>query len=77
MNNVRRKTLNEIRDKIEELRGDLEAVMNEEEDYRDNMPENLQNSERYEKADDACNAMSEAIDMLDDVASNIEDIVTA
>ena len=72
MNNVRRKTLNEIKEKIEELRCDLEAVMNEEEDYRDNMPENLQNSERYEKADEACSTMSETIDILDDVVASLK-----
>lgn len=40
--------------------------------YRDNMPENLQGSEKYEMADAACESMQEAIDQLEQAVSNIE-----
>ena len=36
------------------------------------MPENLQSSEKYEKADAACDAMQEAINELEEAVSNIE-----
>ena len=47
MNKQRRNTLGEIRAKLEELRDILEEVKDEEECCKDNMPENLQGSERY------------------------------
>ena len=49
MNKQRRTTLNQINDLIASVYEDLESCKDQEEEYRDNMPENLQGSERYEK----------------------------
>lgn len=38
------------------------------------MPENLQGSERYEKADNACNSIQYAIDNIEEAVSNIEEV---
>ena len=54
MNKIRRKNLQSIIDQLEELKSSLEDLQAEEEEYRDNIPENMQESERYEKADEAC-----------------------
>lgn len=72
MNRVRRKALQEIMEQFESLKDELEALMEEEEDYRDNIPENLQGSERYKKADAACDNLSDAVSTLEDVISSIE-----
>ena len=72
MNKVRRKALDEIISKIEEAKELLENLQAEEEEYRDNMPENLQGSERYEAADAAVDNMSSAVDALDEAISSIE-----
>lgn len=72
MNKVRRKNLQSIVDQLEELKSSLEDIQAEEEEYRDNMPENLQSSERYELADAACDSLSDAVDSLDEVISSIE-----
>lgn len=72
MNNTRRKALSEIKDKIDDLRVNLELLLEEEQDYRDNIPENLQGGERYEKADEACDNLSDAMDGLDEVISDLE-----
>lgn len=71
MNKVRRKMVDEIIEQLQELQTEIESVMCEEEEYRDNIPENLQGSERYEKADEACSAMQDAIDGLEDVIDNL------
>lgn len=68
MNRVRRTELEKIAAAITDLKEQLEILQEEEEEYRDNMPENLQGSERYEKADEAC-------DNLYDAVSNLEDAV--
>ena len=72
MNKQRRKTLNELYDKLAELRDLLDEVKCEEEDYRDNMPENLQNSERYEIAENACDNMASALSSLEEALDYIE-----
>ena len=66
MNKMRRKALEELAEKIADLQNELEEIKQEEEDYKDNMPENLQSSERYEIADAAREAMDSAISALQD-----------
>lgn len=72
MNKARRKALDEVISKIEEAKELLENLQAEEEEYRDNMPKNLQGSERYEAADAAVDNMSSAVDALDEAISSIE-----
>lgn len=72
MNKARRKALDEVISKIKEAKELLENLQAEEEEYRDNMPENLQGSERYEAADAAVDNMSSAVDALDEAISSIE-----
>ena len=72
MNKARRKNLQAIIDQLEELKGSLEDLRVEEGEYRDNIPENMQESERYEKADEACDNLSSAVDSLEEAISSIE-----
>lgn len=71
MNNKRRKCLQGIADQLDELKVSLEDLLAEEEEYRDNIPENMQEGEKYEKSDDACNKMSDVIDSIGDAIQNI------
>ncbi len=73
MNRARRKALADIQEQLETLSEELEALMGEEEEYRDNIPDNLQGSERYERADDACNSLDMALDSLHEAVSYIEE----
>lgn len=75
MNKERRKSLREIQSKLERLGEDLEALKEEEEEYRDNMPENLQESDRYQRADEVCDLLQEALESLDGAYQNIEEAV--
>lgn len=81
MNNDRRKEISRIieeidsavstaKEKLEELQTSIESVRDEEQECMDNMPENLQGSERYERAEEAFNN-------LDYAASSIEEIIDA
>ena len=47
-------------------------MKDEEQEYFDNIPENFQSSERYEKAENAVAALEDALSMFDDIADNIE-----
>lgn len=73
MNKERRKSLREIQSKLERLGQDLEALKEEEEEYRDNMPENLQESDRYQRADEVCDLLQEALENLDNAYQQIEE----
>lgn len=81
MNNNRRKEISKIiediesavstaKEKLEELQTSIESVRDEEQEYMDNMPENLQGSERYTTAE-------QAVDNLDSAVSSIEELIEA
>lgn len=67
-----RKKLEELMSEVESVKSDVEDIQWEEEEYRDNMPENLQGSERYDKADGACTSLSDAVDALDDMIGALD-----
>ena len=54
MNKERRDSIRLIIQNIEDAVSGLEEILEEEEQSRDNIPENLQNSAVYEKAEEAC-----------------------
>lgn len=71
MNKVRRKNLQSIIDRLEDIKADLEEITYEEEEYRDNIPENLQGGEKYERADEVCDSLNDAADTLNEVIDSI------
>ncbi len=72
MNKTRRKSLMDITGQLGTLMCDLEALKDEEEEYRYNMPENLQGSERYAVAESACDNLDSALGALEAAVSYIE-----
>jgi uncharacterized coiled-coil DUF342 family protein len=67
MNNQRRKQISAILNELADLRSRVEELQNEEQDYFDNMPENLQQSERGEKAEQAASRLEDALTALDEI----------
>lgn len=72
MNSTRRKELRLLAGQIEEIKGALENLKEEEESYQENMPEGLQGSKRYEQSIDAVDNMESAMEALDEALSSIE-----
>lgn len=72
MNQSRRKALQHIKEQLEALRDELENIQNDEAEYRDNIPENLQGSERYAAAEEACDNLDYAVDDLASVIDYID-----
>ena len=72
MNKVRRKALSEIAEQIGTLRGELETLRDEEDEYRENIPESLQGGEKYELSESASDSMNKALDSLDEAIGSIE-----
>ncbi len=71
MNKVRRKNLQSVYDRLEGLKERLEELQGEEEECCDNIPENMRASERYERSDNACYCIDEAVRQLDEAMDNI------
>jgi ATP-dependent helicase/DNAse subunit B len=72
MNKLRRKELTRIIEKLErlealrlEIKDELEAVLEEEQEAFDNLPESLQESERGQQMQEYIDAMDGALDELD------------
>ena len=75
MNKARRKQLEECVNKIEEVKGDIENILSDEQWAFDSMPEGLQASMRGIASEDAIGNMEDAIDSLDDAISSIGNII--
>lgn len=67
MNAPRRKNLQKVIDMLEALKSDVETARDEEKEYRDNIPENMQESDRYYKSDEACDNLNYAMDNFDEL----------
>lgn len=82
MNNTRRKEIRTIVDELETLAGKLDDLYNwldelksEEEEYRDNIPENLQGGIRYEESEEASDNMEYASDALYDLSLEMSNYI--
>lgn len=73
MNNARRKQIASIKTEIEEKLSLLQELQEEEQDYFDNMPENLQYSERGEKSEQAADDLQ---NIIDEIQSQLEELET-
>lgn len=75
MNKARRNELAKIKDVIEIERGKLQIVCEEEQDAMMNIPENLQECERYYDMEAYVEFMEEAIEHLDDVMDILDEMM--
>ncbi|MGX7130525.1 hypothetical protein [Enterococcus wangshanyuanii] len=55
---------------------ELEKLKEEEEDYFENIPDNLQGSTNYEKSEDAISEFEDSLNSLDDVIETLKEVVS-
>lgn len=72
MNNKRRQKLQGAISFLNNASRIIDSVRNEEDDSMSNMPENLQETERFEKMENAVDAMDDALDDISSAISSIE-----
>lgn len=72
MNRTRRNELAKLKERIDNVQTEiyeimeaLESLKDEEQEYLDNIPENLQGSERYDRAEQAVDSLEQAHDTLE------------
>lgn len=71
MNNVRRKKLDALLNRISAIQEELCMLRDEELEVLENIPENLQSTERYFNTENACECLEDACDCLEDCCDSI------
>ena len=71
MNKERRRQLELAEHHIDVAYDLIQCAMDDEHDCLDNMPENLQESERYAKMEDAVDHLSDALESLNDAKDEL------
>lgn len=75
MNKGGRASLKEATNLLDKAIGIIQFARDEEQECLDNLPENLQNSERYENMENAIDSLEDAIDKIDEAKENIEEAI--
>ena len=82
MNRERRKEIQRVITQLEDLAMQISSVSEQidmikgdEEEYRDGIPENMQSSDRYQKAEAAADALSSAYDDLE--SFDVESVISS
>ncbi|MBC1615423.1 hypothetical protein HB904_04445 [Listeria booriae] len=73
MNAKRRKEITNCLESIADQLARLQELKDDERDYLDNVPENLQSSERYEKDDMLYYELEGAIESLENAVDELEE----
>lgn len=73
MNNARRKELERARVLIAEAGDIIRTAQEEEQEYFDNMPENMQTGDKGTKAEETASNLEEISSELDELLSRIEE----
>ena len=74
MNKQRRQRIRDVRKEIETCKENLQKILDEEQDYYDNMPENLQCSMRGSGSEDAIDIMESCIEDLENIIKELTEI---
>lgn len=74
MNANRRKEIAKILAEAEKLKSKLESVLEEEQEYYDNVPENLQGSDRYQQSEECIGYMEDAVSSFEDIIDGLSNI---
>lgn len=73
MNNTRRARISNLIKDLEKKKSEVEDILSEEQDYYDNMPENLQMSSRADAAEAAVGNLEDAVSSIDDAICSLEE----
>lgn len=71
MNKTRRKAIQDVIAKLETLRDEVESLLNDEQDYYDNMPESFQDGDKGQAASDAISYMESASGYIDNAIEEL------
>lgn len=72
MNEKRRERLRDAVRMLTSVASVVEAVCDNEQDAMDNIPENLQATERFERMEDAVDNLNDALEKIEDAKGHIQ-----
>lgn len=75
MNKRRRMKLVAAKSNLIEVRDAVNAIIEEEDESRENMPESLQESDRYIESAECSEVMTSAVDYIDEAISALDEVV--
>ena len=75
MNKQRRKSIEKVIGKLEEFKEELTYLLEEEQDYYDNMPEGIQSGEKGDKALYSIDTLESAISSIDEAIENANESI--
>lgn len=70
-----KKRIEEIRTRIQSIQDSIYSITSEEEDYMWNIPENLQNSDRYYAAEEAVDNLESASDSVSEADDELGELL--
>lgn len=73
MNKARRKRLDDVIHQLRDMYDELTSLQEEEQESADNMPENLQDSDRYHTMCEIADDFEEAANDLDDILDRLDE----
>lgn len=76
MNKVRRTSLRKFAIKLKEINYELENIASDEEEYFQNIPENLRCGDRANASEEAIGILQDCCSLLEEVICNIEDVAS-
>lgn len=75
MNKTRRQQVKEAYVQLQTVQSDLEKIRIDEQDAYDNMPENLQGSDRGQESEEAIDNLGDAICSIEDAIDSLYEVV--
>lgn len=75
MNKEQRKQLQKYVDDLNDIASSVREMADEEQEKADNMPENLQESERHEAYENAVYLLNDLADNIENATSDVEELL--
>ena len=75
MNKQRRKEIEKFAEEVNEKVSELSGIIDAEQEYLDNMPENLQESERYQRTEEGIDELNDILDEYTSLYDRLIDFV--
>lgn len=74
MNNERRRRIEELTSRLDDLKTDLENILDDEQIAFDSIPESLQQTERGGQSQASIEVMTDAIDIIENLIDQLNEI---
>ncbi len=75
LNDKRRNLIRGVKTALEDIESRIDIIRDDEEESLDNIPENLQYGDRYERIEAAVDALNDALELVDQLQDKLDDAI--